>query len=80
VRRSGMVSHSESSRNTISRMSPPQFGHSSGNSSPTRAKRVARAGRGAGHSILSCSNSFHVRAKSWLTAALPAIAKLLYLE
>jgi len=32
----------------ISRMSPPQFGHSSGNSSPTRARSFAhaiRAGR-----------------------------------
>ena len=38
-----MVSHSESSLNAISRMSPPQFGHSSGNSSPTRAISLAQA-------------------------------------
>ena len=29
--------------NAISRMSPPQFGHSSGNSSPTRAISLAQA-------------------------------------
>jgi anaerobic glycerol-3-phosphate dehydrogenase len=47
-----MVSHSESSLNAISRMSPPHVGHASGNSSPTRAisfaqafaRRVVRAG------------------------------------
>jgi DNA-binding transcriptional regulator YdaS (Cro superfamily) len=29
--------------NAMSRMSPPQFGHSSGNSSPTRASSFAQA-------------------------------------
>ena len=38
-----MVSHSESSLNAISRMSPPQFGHASGNSSPTLAISLAQA-------------------------------------
>ena len=38
-----MVSHSESSLNAISRMSPPHAGHSSGNSSPTRAISLAQA-------------------------------------
>ena len=43
MRRPGMVSHSESSLKAISRMSPPQFGHSSGNSSHTRAISLAQA-------------------------------------
>ena len=38
-----IVSHSESSLKAISRMSPPQFGHARGNSSPTRAMRLAQA-------------------------------------
>ena len=43
VRRPGMVSHSESSLNAISRMSPPHAGHSRGNSSPPRARSFAHA-------------------------------------
>jgi len=43
VRRPRMVSHSESSLKAISRMSPPHAGHSSGNSSPTRARIFAQA-------------------------------------
>jgi len=54
-----MVSHSESSLKAMSRMSPPHAGHSSGNSSPTRAMslalliRVAAAflGMPTGHSL-----------------------------
>ena len=42
MRRPGIVSHSESSTNAISRMSPPQFGHSSGNPSPTLAISLAQ--------------------------------------
>ena len=41
MRRPGMVSHSESSLNAISWMSPPHLGHLSGNSSPTRAMSLA---------------------------------------
>ncbi len=48
-----MVSHSESSLNAISRMSPPQFGHPSGNSSPTRAMSFAQAIR-----EVSCERGF----------------------
>jgi len=39
--------------NAISRMSPPQFGHSSGNSSPTRAMSLAHAIR-----EVSCERGF----------------------
>ena len=41
--------------NAISRMSPPQFGHSSGNSSPTRAMSFAQAIR-----EVSCERGFAV--------------------
>ena len=50
-----MVSHSEDSLNAISRMSPPQFEHSSGNSSPTRASSFAQAIR-----EVSCERGFAV--------------------
>jgi hypothetical protein len=53
VRRPGMVSHSESSLKAISRMSPPHAGHSSGNSSPTRARSLAQAIR-----EVSCERGF----------------------
>jgi hypothetical protein len=53
VRRPGMVSHSESSLNAISRMSPPHAGHASGNSSPTRAMSLAHAIRD-----VSCERGF----------------------
>ena len=43
MRRPRMVSHSCSSLNAISRMSPPQLGHWSGNSSPIRAISFAQA-------------------------------------
>ena len=43
MRRPGMVSHSESSLNAISRISPPQLGHAKGNSSPSRAISFAQA-------------------------------------
>ena len=43
MRRPGMVSHSESSLNAISRMSPPHAGHSSRNSSSTRSMSLAQA-------------------------------------
>ncbi len=39
--------------NAINRMSPPQFGHSSGNSSPTRAMSFAQAIR-----EVSCERGF----------------------
>jgi hypothetical protein len=48
-----MVSHSESSLNAISRMSPPQAGHSSGNSSRSRAINLAQAIR-----EVSCERGF----------------------
>jgi hypothetical protein len=38
-----MVSHWQNRRNAITRMSPPQFGHARGNSSPTRAMSFAQA-------------------------------------
>jgi len=38
-----MVSHSENSLNAMSRMSPPQFGHLSRNSSPALAMSLAQA-------------------------------------
>ena len=41
--------------NAISRMSPPQFGHSSGNSSPTRAMSFAKVIR-----EVSCERGFWV--------------------
>ena len=53
MRRPGMVSHSESSLKAISRMSPPHAGHSSGNSSPTRAISLAQAIR-----EVSCERGF----------------------
>jgi len=53
VRRLRMVSHSCSSLNAISRMSPPQFGPSSGNSSPTRAISFVQAIRD-----VSCERGF----------------------
>jgi hypothetical protein len=53
VRRPGMFSHWKNSLNAISRMSPPQFGHSSGNSSPTRAMSLAHAIRD-----VSCERGF----------------------
>ena len=53
VRRPRMVSHSWSSLNAISRMSPPQFGHAKGNSSPTRAMSFAQAIR-----EVSCERGF----------------------
>ena len=43
MRRPGMVSHSDSSLNAISRMSPPHSGHAQGNSSPNRAISFAQA-------------------------------------
>jgi hypothetical protein len=48
-----MVSHSESSLKAISQMSPPHFGHSGGNSSPTRAMSFAQAIR-----EVSCDRGF----------------------
>ena len=54
MRRPGMVSHSESSLNAISRMSPPQLGHLNGNSSPTRAMSLAHAIR-----EVSCERGFN---------------------
>ena len=53
VRRAGMVSHSEGSLNAISRMSPPQVRHASGNPSPTRAISFAQAIR-----EVSCERGF----------------------
>jgi hypothetical protein len=43
--------------NAISRMSPPQVGHASGNSSPTRAISFAHAIR-----EVSCERGFNARA------------------
>ena len=67
----------------ISRMSPPQFGRSSGNSSPTRASSFAQATRevscerglplegcqGGGARV--CYWQFVLERRAWLTSVLP---------
>jgi molybdopterin biosynthesis enzyme MoaB len=52
--------------NAISRMSPPQAGHSSGNSSPTRAMSFAQAIR-----EVSCERGFAVVSEQTPVPVLP---------